>query len=184
MGDALRLRTARLLTDYLEYCARRPGTVAQPPSTREAALLRSVAAQVRQRHLLLWSRYRGYRGNRVELVARAAQEILPDRGVPTWGLVVVLVTFTGILLERPPSGHTWELKEWDDSVDRDCQSLVTLLCDWLTGPHRSWLEVEDGWDGFCDAFTPAVVSWSRMLVQVLLSCLMATILTYLWTKLL
>ncbi|KAM7154744.1 bcl-2-like protein 10 [Molossus nigricans] len=145
MGDALRLRTARLLTDYLEYCARRPGTVAQPPSSREAALLRSVAAQVRQRHQLLWSRYRGYRGNRVELVARAAQEILPDRGVPTWGLVVVLVTFTGILLERPPSGHTWELKEWDDSVDRDCQSLVTLLCDWLTGPHRSWLEVEDGW---------------------------------------
>nr|XP_019832570.1 PREDICTED: bcl-2-like protein 10 [Bos indicus] len=37
MVDPFRERTARLLMDYLEFCAREPGTPAPAPSTPEAA---------------------------------------------------------------------------------------------------------------------------------------------------
>ncbi|XP_066200112.1 bcl-2-like protein 10 [Saccopteryx leptura] len=182
MADELRSRTARLLTDYLEYCARRPGAAARLPSSPEAAVLRFLAAQAQQLYQPVWSRFRGYRGNRIALVAQVAREMLQDR-VPSWGHVVALVAFAGTLLERPPPGHTRALKERDAQVDRDCRRLVALLCDWLTGNHRAWLEAQGGWDGFCHVFNPALKSWSRLLAQILLSCFTATILTYFWTKL-
>ncbi|XP_016018153.1 bcl-2-like protein 10 [Rousettus aegyptiacus] len=183
MADALRLRTACVLTDYLEYCARVPGSAPRPPSTPEAAVLRSVATHLRQRYQHVWSHYRGYRGNRIELVTQVAHETLHGSRSPTWGRVVALVTFAGTLLERPPRGHTLALKEREADVERDCQSLVALLCDWLTGQHGAWLQAQGGWDGFCHFFTPALMSWRRLLVQVILSYFTATILTYLWTKL-
>lgn len=145
MEDALRLRTLRLLTDYLEYCARRPGAAPQPPSTPEAAVLRALAAHIRQRYQFTWSRYRGYPGNRVELVASAVQDLHRICDALSWGHVVVLVTFAGILLERPPSDDTRRLEEWDASVGRDCRSLATLLCDWLAGQQRAWMEARGGW---------------------------------------
>ncbi|XP_023383467.1 LOW QUALITY PROTEIN: bcl-2-like protein 10 [Pteropus vampyrus] len=155
MADALRLRTACVLTDYLEYCARETGSAPRPPSTPEAAVLRSVATHIQQRYQHVWSNYCGYRGNRIELVTQVAHEISHGIRGPTWGRVVALVTLAGTLLERPPPGHTLALKEWEADVDRDCQSLVALLCDWLTGQHRAWLEAQGGWDGFCQFFTPA-----------------------------
>lgn len=145
MADALRLRTACVLTDYLQYCTREPGSAPRPPSTPEAAVLRSVATHIQQRYQHVWSHYRGYRGNRIELVTQVAHEIFHGSRGPTWGRVVALVTFAGTLLERPPPGHTLALKEWEADVDGDCQSLVSLLCDWLTGPHRAWLEAQGGW---------------------------------------
>lgn len=155
MADALRERTAQLLTDYLEYCARGPGTPARSPSTREAAVLRSVAAVVRQRHERFLSDYRGYGGNRVELVAQLEREILAHPQALSWGRVVALVTFAGTLLERPPSGACsnlgpdpeleLELGEWEASVRQDCRRLVDFLCGRLTGQHRAWLEAHGGW---------------------------------------
>nr|KAF6483262.1 BCL2 like 10 [Rousettus aegyptiacus] len=145
MADALRLRTACVLTDYLEYCARVPGSAPRPPSTPEAAVLRSVATHLRQRYQHVWSHYRGYRGNRIELVTQVAHETLHGSRSPTWGRVVALVTFAGTLLERPPRGHTLALKEREADVERDCQSLVALLCDWLTGQHGAWLQAQGGW---------------------------------------
>lgn len=145
MADALRLRTACVLTDYLEYCARVPGSAPRPPSTPEAAVLRSVATHLRQRYQHVWSHYRGYRGNRIELVTQVAHETLHGSRCPTWGRVVALVTFAGTLLERPPRGHTLALKEREADVERDCQSLVALLCDWLTGQHGAWLQAQGGW---------------------------------------
>ncbi|XP_054420711.1 bcl-2-like protein 10 [Pteronotus mesoamericanus] len=183
MEDELRLRTVQLLADYLESCARMPGTAARRPSTPEAAVLRSVAARVRQRYHHFWSHYRGYRGNRLGLVANLAQRVVRGRGIPSWGHVVALVSFAGILLETPPARHAWELKTWEADVGRDCQKLVALLCDWLTVENRTWLEAHGGWDGFCHIFTPTLICpWSTPLVRVLLSCFTATILTYLWTK--
>lgn len=192
MADALRERTARLLADYLEYCARQPGSPVRAPSTREAAVLRSVAEQVRQRHEPFLSNYRGYRGNRVELVAQVEQEILAHPQPLSWGRVVALLTFAGTLLEGPPSGtysnlgpdQDLELGEWEASVRQDCRRLVDLLCSRLAGQHRAWLEAHDGWDGFCLFFTPMLLSsWKRLLVQALLSCFMAVILIYFWKRL-
>ncbi|XP_045865475.1 bcl-2-like protein 10 isoform X1 [Meles meles] len=191
MADALRERTAQLLTDYLEYCARGPGTPSRSPSTREAAVLRSVAADVRQRHERFLSDYRGYRGNRVELVAQVEREILAHPQALSWGRVVALLTFAGTLLERPPSGacsnlgpdQELELGEWEASVHQDCRSLVDFLCRRLTGQHRAWLEAHGGWDGFCLFFTPVLLSWKRLLVQALLSCFTAVILIYFWKRL-
>lgn len=146
MADALTMRTARLLTDYLEYCARGPGAAARPPSTREAAVLRYLAAQAREHYRHAWSRYRGYQGNRVELVAQVAQELFHDRRVVlTWGRVVALVSFAGMLLERPPPSHARRRKQWEASVAWECQGLVALLCDWLTVRHRAWLEAQGDW---------------------------------------
>ncbi|XP_030883991.1 LOW QUALITY PROTEIN: bcl-2-like protein 10 [Leptonychotes weddellii] len=156
MADALRERTARLLTDYLEYCAREPGTPARAPSTPEAAVLRSVAAQVRQRHERFLSHYRGYQGNRVELVAQVEREILAHPQLLSWGRVVALLTFAGTLLEGSPSGTDQEQEpgDWEATVRQDCGRLVDFLCNRLTGQHRAWLEAHDGWDGFCLFFTP------------------------------
>ncbi|XP_011228882.3 bcl-2-like protein 10 [Ailuropoda melanoleuca] len=193
MADALRERTARLLTDYLEYCAREPGTPARAPSTPEAAVLRSVAAQVQQRHERFLSDYRGYGGNRVELVAQVEREILAHPQPLSWGRVVALLTFAGTLLERSPSGtysnlgpdQELELGEWEAGVRQDCRHLVDFLCNRLTGQHRAWLEAHDGWDGFCLFFTPMLPSsWKRLLAQALLSCFTAVILIYFWKRLL
>nr|XP_045757685.1 bcl-2-like protein 10 [Mirounga angustirostris] len=150
MADALRERTARLLTDYLEYCAREPGTPARAPSTPEAAVLRSVAAQVRQRHERFLSHYRGYQGNRVELVAQVEREILAHPQLLSWGRVVALLTFAGTLLEGSPSGTDQEQEpgDWEATVRQDCGRLVDFLCNRLTGQHRAWLEAHDGWIPF------------------------------------
>lgn len=157
MADALTERTARLLADYLEYCAREPGTAGRPPSTPEASLLRSVAAQVQQRNHQFLSQYRDYRGNRVELVAQTARELAGDRGVLSWGRVVALVTFAGTLLERTPRGTDGCPKPGprrEADVDPDCRSMVALLCGWLSGQHGAWLEASGGWVSARGAGTP------------------------------
>nr|XP_017512860.2 bcl-2-like protein 10 [Manis javanica] len=186
MADALTERTALLLADYLEYCAREPGTAGRPPSTPEASVLRSVAAQVQQRNHQFLSQYRDYRGNRVELVAQTARELAEDRGVLSWGRVVALVTFAGTLLERTPRGTDGCPKPGprrEADVDPDCRSMVALLCGWLSGQHGAWLEASGGWDGFCRFFTPMLPSpWRRGLAQVLLSGFMAAMLVYFWKK--
>ncbi|KAF6128975.1 BCL2 like 10 [Phyllostomus discolor] len=145
MGDELRQRTEQLLADYLGYCARVPGTAGRRPSTPEAALLRCLALRLRLRYHLSRSRYRGYQGNRLQVVANVAQKMVRQSGFPSWGKVVALVTFAGILLERPPARHAWELKEWEADVGPDCRRLVAFLCDWLTVEHRAWLEAHSGW---------------------------------------
>lgn len=145
MGDELRQRTAQLLADYLEYCARMPGTTGRRPSTREAALLRRLAVRVRLRYNFNRFRYRANRRNRLQLVANVAQKLRRLRGFPNWDHMVAFVTFAGILLERPPARHAWELKEWEADVGPDCRRLVAFLCDWLTVEHRAWLEACGGW---------------------------------------
>ncbi|KAM9090958.1 LOW QUALITY PROTEIN: bcl-2-like protein 10 [Megaptera novaeangliae] len=133
MADAFRERRARLLMDYLEYCAREPGTPARAPSTPEAAVL-PVAARIQEPNLHFLSQCRGFRGNRVELVAWMAQELLANnRGGPSWGRVAALVTFAGTLLERPPLGARRRKKTENEDVSRDCRFLVALLCAQLSG---------------------------------------------------
>ncbi|XP_021796258.1 bcl-2-like protein 10 isoform X2 [Papio anubis] len=153
MADPLRERTERLLADYLGCCAREPGTPEPRPSTPEAAVLRSAAARLRQLHRSFFSAYRGYPGNRVELVALMAEAVLSDSPGPTWGRVVSLVTFAGTLLEREPLVTAWwkkrsfqpRLKEQEGDVARDCQRLVALLSSRLAGQHRAWLQAQGGW---------------------------------------
>ncbi|XP_040824385.1 bcl-2-like protein 10 [Ochotona curzoniae] len=185
MADDLKERTARLLTDYLECCAREPGTPEPQPSTPEAAVLRSAAAQLQRIHRPFFSAYRGYPGNRVELMMRVVEAVLPDGHDLSWGRVVTLVTFAGTLLERGPHLTTtrWQRR---NEIARDCQRLVTLLCTRLTGQYRAWLQAQGGWDGFCAFFrTPLPLTfWRRVLVHAFLSCLLATALLYFWTRVL
>ncbi|KAG3261886.1 BCL2 like 10 [Ictidomys tridecemlineatus] len=182
MADLLQERTAQLLTDYLEYCAREPGTPEPPPSTPEAAVLRSAAARLQQQYEPFFSLYRGYPGNRVELVAQMAEAVLSDNQALNWGRVMMLVTFAGTLLERKPQ-DTHELHTWDQAA-LDSQRLVDLLCAQLVGQHRAWLEAQGGWDGFCDFFrTPLPLTfWRNLLVQIFMSCLLATIFIYFCTR--
>nr|XP_012618913.1 bcl-2-like protein 10 [Microcebus murinus] len=151
MGDLFRERTERLLADYLEYCAREPGTPGLPPSSLEAAALRLAATKIRQKHASFFSAYVGYPGNRVSLMERMAEAVLSDS--LSWGRVVMLLTFAGTLLERGPRVTAWwrkwdlkpQLKEGDPEVARDCQRLVALLSAWLAGQHRAWLQAQGGW---------------------------------------
>ncbi|XP_001085850.1 bcl-2-like protein 10 isoform X1 [Macaca nemestrina] len=194
MADPLRERTERLLADYLGCCAREPGTPEPRPSTPEAAVLRSAAARLRQLHRSFFSAYRGYPGNRVELVALMAEAVLSDSPGPTWGRVVSLVTFAGTLLEREPLVTAWwkkrgfqpRLKEQEGDVARDCQRLVALLSSRLAGQHRAWLQAQGGWDGFCHFFRSPfpLAFWRKLLIQAFLACLLATAFGYLWTRLL
>ncbi|XP_039093069.1 bcl-2-like protein 10 [Hyaena hyaena] len=186
MADALRERTARLLTDYLEFCARAPGSPARAPSTLEAKVLRYLATQVQQSHQGFLSDYRGYRGNRVALVEQLERDLFANPQNVSWGHIAALLIFAGTLLERPPPGTYLTLTpgqeqdlEWKTNVDEDCQHLVALLCSRLTGRHRAWLEAHDGWDGFCLFFSPMLPSsWKTLLVQALLSCVTVMILIY------
>ncbi|XP_057576780.1 bcl-2-like protein 10 [Hippopotamus amphibius kiboko] len=184
MGDSFEERTARLLMDFLEYCAREPGTAARAPSSPEAAVLRHVAARIQETNLNFFSQYRGFRGNRAQLVASMAQELLAsDRGGPPWGRVAVLVTFAGTLLERSPQGARRGKKMENDDVSKDCRLLVALLCAQLSGQHRAWLMANGGWDGFCLFFQrPLQPSWERQLVWVFLSYCTAIMLIYFWKK--
>lgn len=152
MAEALRERTARLLTDYLEFCARAPGSPARAPSTLEAKVLRYLATQVQQSHQGFLSDYRGYRGNRVALVEQLERDLFANPQNVSWGHIAALLIFAGTLLERPPLGTYLTLTpgqeqdlEWKTNVDEDCQHLVALLCSRLTGRHRAWLEAHDGW---------------------------------------
>uniref|UniRef100_H0WZ06 Bcl-2-like protein 10 n=2 Tax=Otolemur garnettii TaxID=30611 RepID=H0WZ06_OTOGA len=191
MADPLRERTERLLTDYLEYCARDPTAPEPTPSSPEAALLRSVTAYIQQRHWSFFSAYIGYPGNRVQVVERMVKAMLSDNQRLNWGRVVTLVTFAGTLLQRPPVEARREkqdksqLKEGEDEVARDCQRLVALLSSRLVGQHRVWLEAQGGWDGFCQFFrTPLPLAfWRRLLFEVLLLCFLATVFIYFWTRL-
>ncbi|XP_072594228.1 bcl-2-like protein 10 [Vulpes vulpes] len=92
-ADALSERTT---------CGAAPGSPAPPrPAPRaprpppEPAVLRCVSAQVRRRHERLLAGYRGYRGNRVALVAQLEREILAQPQALSWGRVAALLTFAG-----------------------------------------------------------------------------------------
>uniref|UniRef100_A0A8D1ITC0 Bcl-2-like protein 10 n=1 Tax=Sus scrofa TaxID=9823 RepID=A0A8D1ITC0_PIG len=184
MADAFRERTARLLTDYLEYCAREPGTAARQPSSPEAAVLRCVAAQIREYNVRTLSVYRGFRWNRVELVAWMAQKKLASPRGPNWYRVASLLTFAGMLLERHPREACGRKKK-EGNVSRDCRLLVALLCAQLSGQHRTWLLANGGWDGFCLFFQGSLQqTWTRHMVWVFVSYCTAVVLLYLWRKLL
>ncbi|MBZ3884089.1 Bcl-2-like protein 10 [Sciurus carolinensis] len=181
MADPLQERTFRLLRAYLEYCAREPGSPEPPPSTPEAAVLRSAAAQL-QRQYRPFSLYRGYQGNRVELMARMTEAVFSDSQGLNWGHVVTLVTFAGTLLERGPQDTARGQKR--DKVAMNCQGLVALLCAQLVGRRRAWLEAHGGWNGFCLFFrTPLPLTfWRRLLVQIFMSLLLATAFICLWKR--
>ena len=150
MVDPFRERTAQLLMDYLEFCAREPGTPAPAPSTPEAALLHHVAARIQEANRNVLPLYRRCRMHRVELVARMAQRLLDEDPGPSWGRVASLVTFAGLLLERPPQ-TTRRQKRDDDGVSRDCRLLVALLCAQFCERHRAWLMANGGWVSAKDA---------------------------------
>lgn len=110
MEDQLRLCTLRLLTDYLEYCTQWPSSTPNPTSSLEATVMCSIASQVQECYQLSWTCYRQCQNNHMEMVANAMQNVFWQPLGPNWGRVVVLVTFTGFLLERPLASHTWALK--------------------------------------------------------------------------
>ncbi|KAK2119430.1 hypothetical protein P7K49_000816 [Saguinus oedipus] len=171
-----------------------PGSPAPepPPSTAEAAVLRTMAAGVRKQYWSLFSAYLGYPGNRVELVARMAEALHSDSPGPTWGNVVMLLAFAETLLERGPLvtarwkkwGFQSRLKEPEGAVARDCQRLVALMSPRLVGQHGAWLEAQGGWDGFCYFFRTSysLALWRKLLVQVFLSWLSTAAFIYFWTR--
>lgn len=146
MGDPLLERTRRLLTDYLTFCAREPGTPEPPPGSTEAALLRSVAGEVQENYQEFFSSFLGYQGNRLELVTRMVDVVLSD--TINWGRLVLVLTFAGTLLKQGPCKATKQKRRGrgnQSQVTRDCQLIVDFLCSRILGQHRSWLEAQDGW---------------------------------------
>ncbi|XP_021116769.1 bcl-2-like protein 10 isoform X1 [Heterocephalus glaber] len=145
MGDPLWTRTEQLFADYLQFCARDPGTNGLPPRTPEAALLRTAAQELLRGHGRYFARYRDYGGNRAELLEMLADAIVPDDCKPTWLRVVTLATLAGTLLEHPGSSGR-------EKVARDCRRMVARLCARFVGRHRAWLEAQGDW-------CPAVGMW-------------------------
>ncbi|XP_004835854.1 bcl-2-like protein 10 isoform X2 [Heterocephalus glaber] len=177
MGDPLWTRTEQLFADYLQFCARDPGTNGLPPRTPEAALLRTAAQELLRGHGRYFARYRDYGGNRAELLEMLADAIVPDDCKPTWLRVVTLATLAGTLLEHPGSSGR-------EKVARDCRRMVARLCARFVGRHRAWLEAQGDWDGFCQSFSdPLPMSyWRGWLAQSFVSCILATVLIYLWSR--
>ncbi|XP_028723295.1 bcl-2-like protein 10 [Peromyscus leucopus] len=184
MGDPLLERTRRLLTDYLTFCAREPGTPEPPPGSTEAALLRSVAGEIQEHYQEFFSSFLGYQGNRLELVTRMVNVVLSD--TINWGRLVLVLTFAGTLLNQGPCKATKQKKSGrgnQSHVTRDCQLIVDFLCSRILGQHRSWLEAQGGWDGFCDFFkSPFPLCFWRLVIKILLYCIIATATLYVWKQ--
>ncbi|XP_036048626.1 bcl-2-like protein 10 [Onychomys torridus] len=183
--DPLLERTRRLLTDYLTFCAREPGTPEPPPRSTEAALLRTVAAHVQRQHQEFFSSFLGYRGNRLELITRMADGVLSDAKGFNWGRLVLLLTFAGTLLNQGPCKATRQKSGLKNQaqVTQDCQLIVDLLCSRILGQQRSWLEAHDGWDGFCEFFkSPFPLCFWSLLIKALLYCIVTTAILYVWKQ--
>ncbi|KAL1782147.1 bcl-2 10 [Sigmodon hispidus] len=184
MEDQLLDRTRRLLTDYLTFCAQEPGAPEPPPTSVEAALLRSVAAHIQHQHRFFFSPFMDYQGNRLELVTQMADALLFDDQSFNWGRLVLLLTFAGTLLNQGSCKAIRRRNVVRNQIQvvRDCHLLVDLLCNRLLGQHRSWLEARDGWDGFCRFFkSPLPLSfWRRLLIKAFLSCIITTAILYIW----
>ncbi|XP_005073785.1 LOW QUALITY PROTEIN: bcl-2-like protein 10 [Mesocricetus auratus] len=182
MADPLRVRTRLLLTDYLTFCAREPGDPEPPPTSAEAALLRSVAEQIQQQHHFFFSSFVGYQGNRVELMTQMVDAVLPDGQDLNWGRLVLLLAFAGTIVSQEQRNRLKDKMK----VLQDCQLIVALLCNRLLRRHRSWLEAQGGWDGFCVIFgSPLPLDfWSTLLIKTFLSCVIATAILFVWKRLL
>ena len=147
LQDPLQARTKRLLIDYLSFCSREPGTRPSRPTSVEAALLRSVTRQIQQEHQALFSSFRNWQGNRLELVKQMADNLLSNDQHFNWGRLVMLLAFTGTLVNQ---GSYRAVKQRPDLrnhllVTRDCYFIVVLLYSLLMGRHRSKLEALGGW---------------------------------------
>ncbi|XP_031199595.1 bcl-2-like protein 10 isoform X2 [Mastomys coucha] len=145
--DPLLDRTQRLLTDYLLFCAREPGTPEPPPTSVEAALLRSVTRQLQQENPGFFSSFRNCQDNRLELVRQMADKLLSSDQDFNWGRLVMLLAFTGKLMNQGPYRAVKQRRDLMNRllVDRDCCIIVSLLCSLLMGRHRSRLEALGGW---------------------------------------
>ncbi|XP_031199594.1 bcl-2-like protein 10 isoform X1 [Mastomys coucha] len=185
--DPLLDRTQRLLTDYLLFCAREPGTPEPPPTSVEAALLRSVTRQLQQENPGFFSSFRNCQDNRLELVRQMADKLLSSDQDFNWGRLVMLLAFTGKLMNQGPYRAVKQRRDLMNRllVDRDCCIIVSLLCSLLMGRHRSRLEALGGWDGFCRFFKkPLPLNfWRRLLIRAFLSCFFATAIFYIWKRL-
>lgn len=147
MGDPLQERTRRLLTDYILFCAREPGTPEPPPSSVEAAMLRSVTRQIQQKHQGFFSSFRDYQGNCPELVKRMADRLFSNDQEFTWGRLVALLALAGTLMNQGPCRTIKQRGDLRNRllVDQDCYLIVNLLHSLLMERHRSWLEAHGGW---------------------------------------
>lgn len=146
-GDPLQERTRRVLLDYILFCVRERGTRQPRPTSVEAALLRSVTRQIQQEHQGLFSSFRNYPGNRLELVKQMADNLLSNAQDFNWGRLVMLLAFTGTLLNQGPYRTVKQRSDLRSRllVDRDCYFIVILLYSLLMGQHRSRLEALGGW---------------------------------------
>lgn len=146
--DPLQERTRRLLADYLFFCAREPGAPVPPPTSVEAALLRSVTRQIQEEHEEFFSSFRECQDNRLELVKQMADKLLSQDQDFNWGQLVMLLAFTGALMNQGPYRAVKERVNLRNRllVTRDCCLIVNFLCNLLMGRrHRSRLEALGGW---------------------------------------
>lgn len=147
MGDPLEERTRRLLTDYILFCAREPGTPEPPPTSVEAAVLRSVTRQIQQEHQGVFTSFRDYQDNRPELVKQIAETFFSNNQDVTWGRLVALLVFAGTLMNQGPYRTGKQRGDLRNRllVDIDCYLTVNFLYNLLMRRHRSWLEAHGGW---------------------------------------
>lgn len=147
MGDPLQERTRRLLTDYILFCAREPGTPEPPPTSVEAAVLRSVTRQIQQKHQGFFSSLRDYQGNRPELVRWMTGILFSSDRDFTWGHLVALLALAGTLMNQGPCRTVEQRRDLRNhlQVAQDCYLTVDLLYNLLMDRHRSWLEAHGGW---------------------------------------
>ncbi|XP_021063593.1 bcl-2-like protein 10 [Mus pahari] len=192
MGDSqdrLQERTRQLLTDYIFFCARMPGTPEPPPTSVEAALLRSLTRQIQQEHRDVFTSFRERRGNRLELVKQMADKLLTKDQDFNWGQLVMLLAYAGTLMNQDPDRAVKQNGDLGNRilVYRDCCLIVNFLYSLLMGRrrHRSRLEALGGWDGFCRFFeNPLPIGfWRRLLIQAFLSGFFATAIFFIWKRL-
>ncbi|GAB1294440.1 Guanine nucleotide-binding protein subunit beta-5 [Apodemus speciosus] len=109
--------------------------------------LRFPTVQIQQEHQGLFSSFRNCQGNRLELVKQMADNLLSSGQDFNWGRLVMLLTFTGTLLNQGPYRTVKRRTDLRNRrlVDRDCYFIVILLYGLLMGRHRSRLEALGGW---------------------------------------
>ncbi|XP_020836613.1 LOW QUALITY PROTEIN: bcl-2-like protein 10 [Phascolarctos cinereus] len=147
---ALREETAQLVADYLDYCSRREGFQARPPTTPAAATMRSVAKELRRRYQDFFECAQN------QLLDQSPEQVITEvaelmsQGEFNWGRVAVLVVFAGALLEMEEPQKEERVQPLRREMSR---RLTEELCNYLVEKKGAWLRDNGGWTGFHHHFT-------------------------------
>lgn len=172
MSCGLWKETLALIEDYLSMCCTSQGP-APPPPSESAAAMRRLAQDIEMQHQARFNSMaqtflRQCGQDPCSSLRKVMEEMVGD-GHLSWGRVVSLFTFTGVLARqlqeqkstKPGLDPGQELGQ----VPENCRGLAETIADYLGEEKKDWLLENDGWVGFNTMSAPNLINLGTRLNQ-------------------